>query len=510
MDKKNTPSCQIRSHGPLISAARKTGITAFTSLMLVLAGGSQSVLAGPEGGVVVRGEGTIEQADVNTTVINQQSHRLGLQWETFNVAQQERVTFNQPSSSAVALNNILDQNPSLILGAIDANGRVFLINPNGLIFGETAQVNVGSLVASSLGISMDDFMSGNYDLTAVEGEGTGAVINRGLINAATGGSVTLVGGAVANEGLIIADLGSVNLAAGRRATLDFDGDGLILFEIDGEVLENLTGLDAAVSNSGEIAADGGQVLLSARAAQSVFDSAVNNEGLIRAGRIENEGGVVRLVGTGGTVLHSGTIDASGVDAQSEGGTVHLLGDRVGLIDNASIDASGDAGGGTVLIGGDYQGGNPDIENASRTYVGENATILADAKVGGDGGNVIVWSEEVTSFSGSASVRGGATGGDGGFVEISGKQSLQFDGAVNASAPSGNDGTVLFDPTDIEIVAGGADGASAGDVLFGDAPGVEPWEVDPADLDAVAGNIVLQANNDITVTDAVNLSTEARR
>ena len=198
--------------------------------------------ADPQGGVVVGGQGAISRPDFNTTVIQQRSNSLAINWDSFNVARHERVVFNQPSASAVALNRIFDQNPSQIFSAIDANGRIFLMNPNGLIFGSSATINVGSLLASTLDISVDDFMNGRYELQALRDRSGGFIINRGLLQAATGGSITLVGESVSNEGVIVADYGSVNLAAGRRATLDFDGDGLLLFEIDAGIIQN-NGLD---------------------------------------------------------------------------------------------------------------------------------------------------------------------------------------------------------------------------------------------------------------------------
>src|SRR5262249_21488260 len=167
-------------------------------------------------------------------VITQGSERLGINWQSFNVAPSESVNFNQPSSSSVALNRIFDQSPSQILGSLNANGQVFLINPNGLVFGAGAQVNVGGLIASSLDISLNDFMNGHNEFNS--NGNAGAVINHGLIKAATGGSVTLLGGSVANDGVIVADLGQVTLGAGSHAALDFDGDGLLYFSIDRDAL----------------------------------------------------------------------------------------------------------------------------------------------------------------------------------------------------------------------------------------------------------------------------------
>ncbi len=253
-----------------------------------------------------------------------------------------------------------------------ANGRVFLSNPNGIIFGSSARINVGSLFATSLNMEPGDFINGLYEMSVADGESAGVIINQGIINAATGGSVTLVGGAVSNEGLIIADVGYVNLAVGRKAVVDFRGDGSIRFQVDEAVLDNPAGLDVAVNNSGEIRAEGGQVLLSGNAAQDVFTRVVNNDGVIRAGRIDDSGGVIRLVGTGGDVYNRGTLDA--VSGNGQGGDIDVLGDRVAIIGDALIDASGATGGGNVRIGGDYQGANPDVQNASHTFVGPDAVI----------------------------------------------------------------------------------------------------------------------------------------
>jgi filamentous hemagglutinin family protein len=481
-----------------------------------------NALAAPQGGQVVGGQGGIQQ-NGTATVIQQNTQSMAINWQSFNVSNNESVQFIQPSSSAAALNRILDQNPSQIHGSITANGKVFLLNANGIIFGKDATVNVGSLVAGTLDMSARDFMDGRYDMAALEGK-DGVVINRGLIKAATGGSVTLVGGAVVNEGVILADYGQVNLAAGRKATLDFDGDGLIRFEVSDEVIENAAGLDDAVKNSGTIQAEGGQVLLTAAAARDVFTNVVNNEGVIRAGRIDNQGGVVRLVGLGGNTIHSGSIDVSGQDAVSTGGTVHVLGDNVGLFDNASIDASGATGGGTVLVGGDYQGNNPDIKNAENTYVSADSTINADATDTGNGGKVIVWADESTHFYGAVSAKGGMNSGDGGFVEVSGKNTLTFDGSVNTTAPNGNNGILLLDPANI-VIENGDGGNGADDVLLadgtieftdiaadtGDATGTSHISETVLEGLSAATDISLQATNSIIISDladdALTLATD---
>ncbi len=339
--------CFSAVHSRLTRHRRTQGasITAGFVLCLVVSG---PAVAGPEGGVIREGNGTITDQGL-LTLIRQNSDRIAIDWESFNVGADETVRFIQPGDTSVALNRIFDQNPSQIFGVIEANGRVILINPNGMLFGETAQLNVAGLVASTLSISVDDFKSGNYTLEGT-GEG-GLILNQGTINA---DYVALIGEAVANEGLIVADAGVVHLAAGRKVAIDFDGGGLMFFESDSEILSSALDVDAAVSNSGTIIADGGRVLLTADAARDVYSQAINNSGLIQARRIDNTGGVIRLSGGAGDTINSGTLDVSG-DADSDGGSVHVLGRNVGLIGDAVIDSSGGRSGGEILIGGAFQG-----------------------------------------------------------------------------------------------------------------------------------------------------------
>jgi filamentous hemagglutinin family protein len=442
--------------------------------------------AGPNGGVVTNGQGTISTPNSTSTVIDQSSSRLSIDWRSFDVASNETVRFNQPNSTAVAVNRILDQKPSEIYGRIDANGRVVLINPNGMLFGRTAQVNVGSLLATSLDVVSFDSTTGRLNLAAA---GTpGAIINNGSINAATGGSVSLVGGLVANNGLIVADRGSVNLAAGRSATLDFYGGGLLRFEADSALTQNVSGAAAAVSNAGDIYADGGQVLLTTSAARSVFDRAVNNDGVIRANRIDNSGGSIRLVGAEGTVVSSGVLDASGTGTGT-GGEVQVLGENVGLFGSALVDVSGNNGGGTALFGGDYQGASADVINASRTLIAPDAVVRADARDSGDGGKVIFWSDDATQFYGTVTGRGAASG-HGGFMEASSRGVLDFNGNVDL----GTGGNLLLDPDTLTIGAGTNVTANIG---FADAPAT-------ATVSAASIGTFLNTNGSLTLQAVDNI------
>ena len=484
----------------MVGGAHPTGRFRAAVLALALAAGSAQ--AAPEGGRITAGSGSIQQTGPNTTQINQTSNTLSIDWQSFDVAPQETVRFVQPGRDAAALNRIFDQKPSEIFGRIEANGRVFLMNPNGLIFGAGSVINVGSLVATSLSLDAD---AADYRLFsvpgAVTGENTGAVINRGVIAAASGGSVSLIGPVVKNEGRILADYGQINLASGSQAYLSFDGASLMHFSVSGEVTDNPGQAAVAVENSGSLEADGGRVLLSASAASQVFSEVVNNSGLVRASRIENVGGVVTLVGSGGNVINRGALEAQGVDGV--GGTITVSGERVGVFDTARIDASGTDGGGRIRIGG--RAGEDATIASTFTQIGAQTTIRADAGASGDGGDIRVWAEDSSWAHGAISARGGSVAGDGGFVEISARQGISFAGSVDVSAANGRIGTLLFDPTDI-IIHDQADGAQADDGVLPDlsdaTAGAGNFNIGELALEGLASNanIILEATNNVTLND----------
>jgi len=306
---------------------------------LMLAFGPQ-VYANPTGGTVSAGAASIAGGAGKMT-INQTSQNAAINWQGFSIGTGEAVRFAQPNSSSVALNRVLGPNPSSILGSLSANGKVFLVNPNGVLFGKGASVNVGGLVASTRGITDSDFMAGKYNFT---GTGNGAVLNQGSIKA-DGGYVALLGANVSNEGVISAKLGTVALAAGNALTLDVAGDGLL------NVAVNQGAVNALAANGGLIQADGGQVLLTAHSAGSLLQSAVNNTGVIQAQTIENHNGTIRLMGDmqSGTANVAGTLDASAPNG-GDGGFIETSAAHVKVADNAIVTAQSAQGqSGTWLI-----------------------------------------------------------------------------------------------------------------------------------------------------------------
>jgi filamentous hemagglutinin family protein len=404
-------------------------------------------LANPTGGEVTGGAALISGEGTAAVTVTQTTDKLSLNWTSFNIDAGESVTFIQPDSSSIAVNRVTGTDASAIYGTLNANGQVFLLNPNGILFSKSARVNVGGIVASTLKITDSDFRSGNY---AFGGESTATVSNAGTIAATDGGYVVLLGRQVGNSGTITVGSGTVALAAGGQITLDFDGDGLLGLTVD------RAALGALAQNSGTIIADGGAVyLLSAAAADTLAGTVVNNSGVIRAQSVaEINGQIVLDGGTNGTVANSGTLDVSGKDNGATGGVVKVLGETVDLAAGTKINVSGDAGGGTALIGGNYQGGGAE-RHAATTTVASGATINADAITTGDGGTVAVWSDETTTFAGTISAQGGSASGDGGAIETSSKGTLKVidTAGVSTTAANGATGEWLLDPENFTIGAG---------------------------------------------------------
>jgi len=423
----------------------------------------------PTSGSVQAGSATIDQVSDSQLNIYQSSNKAIIDWHSFSIAGGEHVSFELPSSDSVALNRVTGNDPSSIFGKLTSNGNVMLINRNGILFGNGAEIDVHGLVATSSDISNNDFMQGQNRFR-IAPEIFTTVTNQGLITAAEGGLVAFVAPGVQNTGIINARLGKVSLAAGNTFTLDLYGDQLVNLGVDSHVVQQITGIhneqiNSVVSNSGSIYADGGVVAIDVQTVQGLVDNVINMSGHIQARSIAEKNGVIYLRGGGdGLVSVSGSIDATGLKAGETGGVVHVLGDQVGLYDYALIDVSGDAGGGLVLVGGDYQGIGS-IPTSVENYVGPNVSVFADAVTGGHGGRTIFWADKRTEFFGTVRTRGGRLFGDGGFVEVSGKEELYFDGSVDTTAVNGKSGTLLLDPDNITVQSGSGTASASGASSF---------------------------------------------
>lgn len=441
-------------------------------------GGVASTAAAPTLPKVVAGQASFSQ-DGNVFSITNTPGTI-INWQSFSVNAGEITRFIQQGSDSAVLNRIVGQDPSRILGALQSNGKVFLINPNGVVFGQGARVDVNGLVASTLDMSDSDFLAGKKHFSAAPTAGN--IRNEGAITTPSGGKVFLVAPNVENSGVITAPNGEVVLAAGRSVQLVDSGNP------DLSVVVSAPN-DQAI-NLGQVVSQGGRV--------GIYGALVNQRGVVNAdSAVVGQDGRIVLKAGRETVLEGGSV-TSALGA-GKGGEIRLLGERVSLNGNAQVDASGAAGGGTVLVGGDYQGKNAALPNAQQTSFGKDAGIRADATVSGEGGKVVLWSDGATKASGSISARG-AGAGKGGLVETSGRQ-LDIDGVrVDAGGGSsgGRKGTWLIDPDNIVV----ADGGTEADTTY----------IKPSTLTATNADVVLQATNNLkflqNLTTVHNVRAEA--
>jgi len=316
----------VSGQGKQKSSCAATGATRPSCALNLLAaclmlGFGNLAFALPTDGVLAAGAATISTTG-STTTINQSTANAVINWQSFGIAAGQSVQFVQPGANSVALNRVLGADASSILGNLSANGKVFLLNPNGVLFGAGSQVNVGGLVATTMSLSDAKFMSGDYSFSNA---GSGSVVNQGTINAADGGYVALMGKTVINQGVITARLGSVALAGGQAATLDLAGDGMLRVSV------TQGAVNALVENGGMIQADGGKVLMTTQAAGSLLHTAVNNSGVIQAQTIGSHNGTILLLGDmeSGTMNVGGTLDASAPNG-GDGGFIETSAAKVSI------------------------------------------------------------------------------------------------------------------------------------------------------------------------------------
>ena len=397
---------------PLVAAVRKAASESNPLKVMqwglgALAAIPGAALAGPSGESVVAGAVSVQRPDANRTQINQVSQNAIVNWQSFSVAGNEHVLIEQPNASAAILNRVIGSQQSRILGQIEANGRVFLVNPQGVYVAPGASIDVGSLTLSALDIDNDDFMAGRYFFSKVADSADATIENAGTISADDGGYVVLAGDYVDNSGVISARLGSVVLAAGDEITMELDDTGLVGFAIDEHTVAELAG----VNNAGEIIADGGRIVMTAKVANDLVATAVNNDGLVRAKSIVEHDGEVFLQGLGGDVSHSGRIDVSGSSGMGGGRAIIYSDEDVIAEGSSEILATGH---------GQADGGRVRLVADGRLEVRADAEI--DARGGGQGDS------------------------EGGFVELSGHGGLSIKGDVAVGAG----GQLLIDPAVLRI------------------------------------------------------------
>ncbi|MFA7292131.1 MAG: filamentous hemagglutinin N-terminal domain-containing protein, partial [Rhodocyclaceae bacterium] len=469
---------------------------------------ASTTLAMPTAPSVVNGSATFAQNGNALTVTN--SDRAIINWNTFSIGGNESVRFVQPSTTSSVLNRVLAADPSVLLGSLSSNGKVFLINPAGFLVGAGARIDTAGFVASTLNLTNEDFLANRLNFVATPGAGGIAVESGAEISTPSGGKVYLIASAVENAGLITSPQGEIILAAGQRVEILDSGTPGVKVAVVADSEQAL--------NMGSLLAESGRI--------GIVGAVVRQQGTVSASSLVREGGRIFLKAThsvdlaagsatradgtqGGSIqadsdgvtLVSGNVSATGKTA--EGGRIELLGDKVGVLDGADVDASGATAGGTILVGGDYQGKNVNLRNAQISYLAENARLRADAGTSGDGGKVILWSDDTTRAYGTISARGGEHGGNGGFVEVSGKQSLAFDASVDTSAANGLTGTLLLDPNSVTIYNGPA--TPIGGASWTESGGGSTLEWSTIDTQLQSTNVTITTTNSGGAGDDITFS-----
>ncbi len=378
--------------------------------------------ASPQLPQVMHGDVVIVQEGINTTI--QASHNSVIHFESFDIASNESVHFVQPDAQSKVLNRIESAMPTHIDGLLHANGIVYLVNPCGIIFSDNAIIDVGAIFAAAAKISDQDFLQSIDRFTDMNGD----IINQGAILSDT--FVHLIGKHIANFGEIVAGKGvsafttnDGNLLIGQAG-----GHVFLILENHNPSSEEFVNQDGVIGSS------------------DLLSLAIENKG-----RIRSEDCIV--FASDAIAEIGGVVDVSNATPGAQGGSIQLYAEELRVV-GAVIDASGDAGGGVILCGGDYKGENS-VFNATRTLVDSDTVVRANAYNHGDGGRIILWSEEHTFFNGLIQATGGQLAGDGGFIETSGKGQLTTHfGDVDVGAINGFGGTWLLDPTTINIAAGG--------------------------------------------------------
>lgn len=463
----------------------KTMNASAVKLLLVsgtMASITSALLAAPQGEQVVRGNVNFARNGDLTRIWA--SNGAIINYRQFNIAANETVQFIQPSSRSRVLNRVLDKDPTQIAGTLLANGKVYIVNPAGISIRNGAVVDVGGLYAAAGNISDQDFARGINRFTGL----TGNVTNEGTI---TGAEVILTGVGVHNAGTINSPNGYVAMAAGNDVLVGEAG-GTMFVRVQGAAPGAQTPQGAGVQNTGNINAAGGTY---AAATGDMFAMAIMQGGNTTARNVSIQGGNNTVAWV------EGKIDAtSASNGGTSGGTVNVRGEHVVLTERADIDASGANQGGTVTLGGGWQGQGGGL-NSQSTTMATGAAVRANATEAGHGGTIAVWSDGNTIVGGELSATGAGEQGWGGKIETSGKLTLSvYESAkVNAGGAAKN-GLWLLDPQTMNIINGGILDSTNVNIIGG-----PPVEFEP-DNDAITAsvtigliNFALAAGNDVLIT-----------
>ncbi|MEM9119663.1 MAG: filamentous hemagglutinin N-terminal domain-containing protein [Cyanobacteria bacterium P01_F01_bin.56] len=463
----------------------------------------------PQPGSATQAQQTGNEFTITGGVTSADGHSLFHAFEQLGLSQGQIATFlAQPEVQSI-LGSVVGGEASYIDGLLRVAGSsadLYLINPAGILFGPNAQLDLaGSFAATTAdGMLFDDaifnILSGD-DFSQIAGsphgfvfavDAAGTVVNAADLAVGAGQSITLLGGQVISTGSVTAPGGEITIAAIPEANLVRISHADMVLNLEVATLPEGTIATGTIPSPLSLPA-----LLTGAPATLATGLAVQPDGTIALTNSD-----IPVAPSAGSAIASGELDVSAVN----GGDVTIVGDRVALL-NATVNASGELSGGTVRLGGDYQG-QPTLPGSMLTYVDAASLIAASAGAVGDGGQIILWSEGTTGFAGEIVANGGANAGDGGFVEVSGAQTLIYDGNVSAIASHGQVGTLLLDPVDITIRNGTQDGddSDASAVLLTEfniaAADPIPTILYESELENSPGNIdlAIRASNNITIED----------
>lgn len=368
----------------------------------------------PSGHHVVHGEAQVTHSSRGCHI--HASDQTVIHWQDFSIGAGEVTRFIQPSNQSVVLNQVVGNRLSEIYGTLEANGKLFLLNQNGILFGENALVNVGELIASTLNLSLEDFLKG--DTLHFHGTSKAAIINHGTLSS-TSGNVTLFSRHILNTGSIQTPNGKTELVAAAEIFLKPHSAKRILIQPSQDEKA-----EVGIDQQGKIAA----LETYLQADGYLYDLAIKHDGEIDALTFKNEGGRVFLRADQGKATLSGNIHAPR-------GEITVTGQQVLVLDDAHLSVSDMHHAGNIHLG----------KGSDLTFVAKEAHLEANTLKSGLGGNILALSDGTSLFLGKADVRGGLHGGDGGFIEVSGAKSTLFHGTTDRFAPFGKSGTLLLDP-----------------------------------------------------------------
>ncbi len=349
----------------------------------------------PIGAQVAAGSVQISQ-NAKNMLINA-SNRAIINYKSFNIGLKEGVRFLQPSSNSVVLNRVIQANPSSILGSLNANGKVFLVNPAGIFFGANSAINANSFIATTLNIKDSDFLNGNYQFNQIKNRANSYIIQKGSISVSNNGFVVLASPFVSNQGEIIAKSGHIVIGATDNYYMQFDPSGFIKYDYK------------------PMQQNDKPIVISKDHANSIVDSVLNTDSLQNAIKIVKNGDKIELQGASGTAMVSGSLNT---DASNSG-----------------------------------KAGSIEVKAQKNAFILNNAKLQTNAQNSGNGGKINIYANHLT-YSGkkvSYIAKGGKISGDGGFTEVSAKGRVLLNGGmINLSSNYGKDGTFLVDPTDLQI------------------------------------------------------------